>query len=688
MAVLTTIELLSLDPAAIVEGADEFSADELHTLIRRANREYWQEQRPSMPDVLYDQLTERLRFLEPDAPILREIGGSVPAKPPVIAEMISEQHPASRFGAPVPHRHPMRSLGKCYDDETLAKWASEFEGEIIAMPKMDGVALSIHYDARGELRVAATRGDGRVGEDVTKNILGVEDIPHRLGDPGEALEIRGEVYMRLSTFAQFASEYANPRNLTAGTLKQKDGDPERCKLLSFFAYDLLGPLMEDERAKFNRLAKLGFQHEGHAIEFVTAGDLAANFKRFGEKRAELDYEIDGVVYRTSLQREQVRLGETAHHPKWALAYKFQGESGNTVLDDVLWSVSRTGTITPVALLTPINLSGASIGRASLHNLSRFHELQLSRDCTVEVTRRGGVIPMVERVVKRVEDAPAFAVPSACPACGGAVVVRAEREAEFLMCEVPAQCQQARISSLEHFAKISDIQGFGPKVIEQCVERGLLREPADFFSLQHEQLRTLERLGDKSARNLVEAIAARARLELPTFLQALGVNHLGRQYAELLAERFVRIEDVLSASREALIELRGISDLVADSLLSGLEGLAAVIDNLRRHVEVVPYERPTEPTPTNPEHPLAGKNVLFTGTLTECDRKSAQAMVKTAGGVSARAVNAALDVLVVGTGRGAKSSKQKKAEVLIDEGASIQIISEVEFLAMANESSQG
>ena len=582
----------------------------------------------------------------------------------------------------------MRSLEKCYDDDTLNKWSSEFEGEVLAMPKMDGVALSLRYDTHGKLTVGATRGDGRVGEDVTKNILRIQDIPHQIGDAGEATEVRGEVYMRLSTFEQFASEYANPRNLTAGTLKQKDGDPGRCELLSFFAYDLIGPPLIDERAKFERLAALGFRHEGHAVEFVAAEALPANFADFGRRRASLDYEIDGVVYRASLRREQARLGETGHHPKWAIAYKFQGESGQTVLDDVLWSVSRTGTITPVALLTPITLSGASIGRASLHNLSRFHELQLSRDCTVEVTRRGGVIPMVERVVERLDAADPFAIPTSCPACGGDVIVRAEREAEFLMCALPSQCQQARISSLEHFAKVIDIQGFGPKVIEQCVERGLLREPADFYVLKHEQLRTLERLGDKSARNLIEAIAARVKLDLPTFLQALGINHLGRQYAELLAERFLRLEPVLAASREALIELRGVSDLVAESLRSGFDGLSATIDNLRAHVEVTAYEPPPDTAPTDPEHPLAGKSVLFTGTLTQCDRKSAQAKVATVGGVAARTVNGALDFLVVGAGRGAKSSKQAKAEDLNDKGAAIQIIGEVEFLAMVDARSRG
>lgn len=683
MAGLTEIELLGLDATAIAEGLESFSAEQLSTLIRRGNREYWREQRPSMPDPLYDLLVEQLRSLQPDAPVLEDLGEPAPSPRPASTEDRVTESPTARFGAPVKHQRAMRSLEKCYDDEALHKWSSEFEGEVLAMPKMDGVALSLHYDARGALMVGATRGDGRVGEDVTKNILRINDIPHQVADSGAAIEVRGEVYMRLSTFEQFAEEYANPRNLTAGTLKQKDGDPERCALLSFFAYDLIGPTLLDERAKFERLLALGFRHEGHAIEFVEAGQLAENFAAFGERRASLDYEIDGVVYRASLQREQARLGETAHHPKWAIAYKFQGESGQTVLDDVVWSVSRTGTITPVALLTPITLSGASIGRASLHNLSRFNELILSRDCSVEVTRRGGVIPMVERVVKQVDGAAPFTVPTSCPACGGDVVVRSEREAEFLMCALPSQCQQARISSLEHFAKVTDIQGFGPKVIEQCVERALLGEPADFFTLKHEQLRTLERLGDKSAHNLVEAIAAREQLDLPTFLQALGINHLGRQYAELLAERFLQLDAVLTASRDSLISLHGVSDLVADALLAGFQACSATIENLRRHVQIKAYEPPPDGPPADPSHPLAGKSVLFTGTLTECDRKTAQVKVTGVGGVAARAVNSTLDFLVVGAGRGAKSSKQKKAEALIEKGASIQIIGELDFLAMVD-----
>ena len=676
----TPLELLAMDASAVAAALDELDAASLETLIRRANREYWDEQRPTMPDPLYDQLVEALRAQDPDAGVLRELGERRPEGPVTPADQLDRVAPERRFGAAVEHLRPMLSLDKCYDDAQLAKWAGEFTGEVLAMPKLDGVALSLRYDAAGALQVAATRGDGRVGEDVTKNILLISDIPHTLPDVQRPLEVRGEVFMRLSAFARFAETYKNPRNLTAGTLKQKDGDVERCRHLSFFAYDLLGDDADDETVKFDRLRQLGFSHPEGAVEILSSDALAENFRGFGSRRPELDYEIDGVVYRASARAEQRRLGETAHHPRWSIAYKFQGDSGETRLEDVGWSVSRTGTITPVALLEPISLSGAMIGRSSLHNLSRFHALNLAVGCTVEVTRRGGVIPMVERVLGRPEPAEPFAVPEACPACEGPVVVRREREADFLQCEKFESCQQAKISSLEHFAKVADIQGFGPKVIGQCFDREYLRVPADFYQLEHADLASLERMGTKSADNLLAAVAERTTLDLPTFLQALGIQHLGRQYAELLADRYETLDATLAATREELVALHGVSELVATALLEGLETRAEIIAGLQTHITVTAWRRPEAPSVLG-EHPLRGKSVLFTGTLEQCDRKSAQAMVTAVGGVAARSVTAALDVLVIGAGRGAKSSKQKKAEALVEKGASIELMGEAEFLAL-------
>jgi DNA ligase (NAD+) len=470
-------DLLALDVAAVQAGLPHFTADELEALIRRANVEYWDTHAPTLPDALYDQLVERLRRQRPDAAVLSVMGPSPASEPALAADEAVLLPPGQRFGAGVIHKRPMLSLDKCYTEADLHAWAAKFTGEIVVMPKMDGLACSLRYDRKGKLVLAATRGSGTEGEDITANVLEIKAIPGALSTASE-LEVRGELYMKLSEFARFKADHANPRNLAAGSIKQKDPSKSRAAHLSFFPYDVIGPDFADEREKFALLKTLGFAEIDH--EFVPREQLQAAYERFARARAGLDYEIDGVVYRTSSVKEQGRLGLTGHHPRYAIAYKFQGDSGHTGLLDVLWSVSRTGVITPVAILEPVELSGAMIGRASLHNLNIFEALGLTQECRVEVTRRGGVIPNVERVIESGPHARPFALPSHCPACGSPVERKKKREGEFLFCSKPKQCVQARLGELEHFAKVVDIQGFGPKVIAAAVDAGLLTTPADYY----------------------------------------------------------------------------------------------------------------------------------------------------------------------------------------------------------------
>ena len=389
-------DLLALDAAAVQAGLPKFTADELEALIRRANVEYWDKHAATLPDALYDQLVERLRRQRPDAAVLQSMGPSPSSEPVLAADEAVLLPPGERFGAGVIHKRPMLSLDKCYSEADLQSWAAKFTGEIVVMPKMDGLACSLRYDRKGKLVLAATRGSGTEGEDITANALDIKAIPSHLKTTGE-LEIRGELYMKLSEFAHFKADYSNPRNLAAGSIKQKDRSKSRAAHLSFFPYDVIGPEFTDEREKFALLKTLGFAEIDH--EFVPREQLQAAYERFAKARPNLDYEIDGVVYRTSTIKEQARLGLTGHHPRYAIAYKFQGDSGVTTIEDILWSVSRTGVITPVALFTGIELSGAVIGRASLHNLNRFDELGITRGAKIEVTRRGGVIPNVERVIE-------------------------------------------------------------------------------------------------------------------------------------------------------------------------------------------------------------------------------------------------------------------------------------------------
>ncbi len=667
--------LLAMDAAAVQAGLPRFNAAELEALIRRANVEYWDRAAPTLPDALYDQLVERLKRQAPDAAVLSAMGPSAPGEPALAADEAVLLAPEARFGAGVIHKRPMLSLDKCYNEVDLQAWATKFTGEILVMPKMDGVACSLRYDRKGKLVLAATRGSGIEGEDITANALEIKAIPDQLATAGAELEIRGELYMKLSEFARYKDDFANPRNLTAGSIKQKDRSKSRAAHLSFFPYDIIGPDFADEREKFAKLVALGFAEIDH--EFVPREQLQAAYERFARARPGLDYEIDGVVYRTSSLREQARLGLTGHHPRYAIAYKFQGDSGVTELLDVLWSVSRTGLITPVALLEPVELSGAMIGRASLHNLNIFEALGLSHGCRVEVTRRGGVIPNVERVIEAGPHARAFELPTHCPACGSPAARNKKREGEFLWCSQPKQCVQARLGELEHFAKVVDIQGFGPKVIAAAVDAGLLSTPADYYTLRATDLGELERLGEKSAQNLIDQIEAHRELPLAVFLQALGVEHLGKQNAQLLAGEFETLQRIVGLGRADLMAIRGIKDAIADAIVDGIKARAELIDALLKHVEVARGEKPERPA----GGALTGKSFVFTGTLEGFTREQAQARVQELGGECPSGVNKALGYLVVGAGKGAKSSKQKKAEELIAAGAPLKVLSEAEFLEL-------
>lgn len=657
----------------------QYDRDALVELVRTANAEYWDENAASLPDTLYDRLVERLRDLDPDAEILQALGPAQPSGPVVDADDAVLLPPAERFGTAVRHARKMLSLDKAYSAAEVSSWAEKFEGEMIVMPKLDGIACSIRYGADGRLQLAATRGSGSEGEDITANVLQIESLPHTLPDGAGPLEVRGEIYMRLSVFQRFSEEFSNPRNLAAGAVRNKDPNKAKRFGLSFGAYDLIEAGLASERDKVARMAVLGLPAVDH--HFVDREGIAEIFERFAQARPGLDYEIDGIVYRASRLDEQTRLGETGHHPRYAIAFKFQGDSGETTLLDVDWGVSRTGTITPMAILEPIELSGAMISRAGLHNLTRFAALGLTRGATLEVTRRGGVIPYVERVVTAGPGGETFAVPTHCPACGAPTEVRQKRDGEFLQCSKPQQCIVARLRELEHFAKVVDMQGFGPKIVNAAVDAGLLTTAADFYRLRRDDLAKLERLAEKSAQNLVDQVEAHREIPLAVFLEALGVDHLGPQNALLLANNFLSLARVRTLDRDTLMEVKGIKEAIADALIDGLAERTALIDELLTHVTVPDAEPPPAPPEGEDAGALAGQSFVFTGTLEGFDRKTAQKRVQALGGETPSGVSKSLGVLVIGAGKTAKkSSKQKKAEKLVSEGASIEIIDEAEFVA--------
>lgn len=669
----TQIEVLAMDP------------DHLEAEVARHDRLYHELGEPEIPDTLYDVMVERLRQLRPSSPILRRVGGQEPEE----ADAQTTGDPERlEVGDKVRHSVPMLSLEKCYSEQELHRFFERIEDDAVATPKVDGVALMVRYDTDGRLALGATRGDGRVGEVITENVRRVGGIPEQV--PVGGIEVRGEAYLPLSTFRdRFAEQFANPRNLTAGSLKQKDPDRTAAVGLRFIAYDLLGTDAPTEEAKARQLRDMGFTPADGVR--CTADEGQRVFERLSDERPALDYETDGVVFKANTVARHAVLGTTAHHPRWAIAYKYQGESGLTRLADVEWSPSRTGAINPVAIVDPVSLSGVTVQRISLHNLGIMERLAgqavaigdnpdhpLSAGARLLVTRRGGVIPHVEELLEPGHEN--LHVPAACPSCHAAT----RRQEDILLADHEDDCATTAQRRLRHFADVIDAEGFGPRLLEQLHDRQLATEPVDLYRLNRADLISLERMGARSAENLLNAIEARRALPLDTFLAALGNPGLGRTLARTLARQFRTLEAVRTASHEALIAVDGIADTLATSLREGLESLAPTIDALLSEVTVHPVDdEDTAP----PDGPLDGLSFLFTGTLESLKRADAQARVRALGGGTPSTVTRDLSYLVIGDTDlarfegGWRSSKLRKAELLQKQGQGPQIIGETRFLEL-------
>jgi DNA ligase (NAD+) len=642
-----------LDPASLDVPA-------LEALIRHHNHLYWDRHAPEISDVDYDRLVRRLKELAPSSPVLDELGPS--------------GAPQDRYGAPVRHKRPMLSLDKCYGDDELREWTATFTGDVVVSPKFDGLACSLWFNEQGELYLGATRGDGIEGDDITANVRTVTDIPLKIDLGPREIEVRGEVFMKLSVFEGFKEKFANPRNLTAGAIKQKD--PKKCAAyrLSFAAYDLLGTDARTEQEKLDLLHRVGFQTYERKV--VPREKAVETYREFAEKRPSFDFEIDGVVLKVDRITEQERLGLTAHHPRYAIAYKFQGDSGTTKLRSIEWSVARTGAITPVALIDPVVLSGALVSRASLHHPGYITKLGLSRDAEVLVTRRGGVIPNVEHVIKPGSEP--FALPTACPSCGGEV----RPKDDFLFCANPLRCRAALLGQLAHFVSVTDIQGFGDRMLGELYDRGLVRGPADLFKLQVGDLLPIERVGEKLATKLVNEVAARRTLPLDTFLRSLGVDELGKHVSKILASEYRTLDAVLALSAEELAAIHTIGDVIARSVTEGLKAVRPLIDELLHYITIAPPDERQEAAQAQGTGPLAGESFVFTGKMARLERKAAQQKVLALGGSIPDAVSKTTTYLVVGDDKpdGKKSTKEKSADKLVAAGAPLKIISESEFLA--------
>lgn len=623
------------------------SVKELEAEVRKHNRLYFVEHKPVISDYEFDRLVEELKKKKPDSKIL--------------TELISDITPAA---AKVTHEIPMLSLDKCYDEKTIRDWGAKFDGDVVASPKIDGCAVSIKYGSDGKIERAATRGDGIEGEDVTANIHYIKDIPKHIGIKN--VEVRGEVYMPLSVFERYKEEFANPRNLAAGAIKQKDPRKTGQYELSFLGYDLLGAKLKTETEKRNGLEKEKFP----VVEWkkISKDRMQESFEHYFTKRDTYDFETDGVVFKADVVSEQDRLGSTAHHPRFAIAYKYQGESGTTKLKDVEWSVARTGVITPVAVVEPVMLSGVTVTRASLHNVGIMKKLGVTMGAKVLMMRRGGVIPNVEQVVKA-GDKPVV-IPKRCPSCGG----RTELREDFLYCTNPSSCVKSKIAELEHYVKEVGIDGFGVKLITQLYANGIVTDPAEFYTLTIDDLLQLERMGETLATKLIKNIKDKSELSLEVFLRSLGIREVGKHVSKILSE-YKDIKKVMVLKEEELSSIHTIGEVIAHEVVAGLKNKKVLIDKLLKYVKIKKVE-----VKAKGKGPLAGKKVLFTGALVTMERKQAQEIVEEKGGEAAAGVSKELDYLVVGEGGGA-GSKLDKTKKIIAEGGKTKILSEKEFLKL-------
>lgn len=654
----------------------DLSVAKLEELVKHHNHLYWDLNAPELPDTDYDRLILRLKELSPTSQVLNELGPS-------------QDDGAERFGNPVTHERPMLSLDKCYHDDDLREWVKTFEGDIVVSPKFDGIAGSLHFDEQGRLTLASTRGNGVQGDDITMNVRAMDSLPRQLKvAPGRKIEVRGELYMPLSVFATFKDKFANPRNLAAGAIKQKDSKKSAAYKIAFAAYDLVGYELTTEREKYEMLEKLGFSPIFKM--FVKRDEVVDAYRTFAEKRPTLDYEIDGVVFKADLLREHVRLGNTSHHPRCAIAYKFQGDTGTSILRDIEWSVARTGVITPVALVDPVMLSGAMVGRASLHHAGFIKKLGVTKGAEVQMVRRGGVIPNLEKVVKAGTEA--IDLPTKCPSCSSDV----RADGDFIFCSTPDQCRSAVMGQVLHFVSVIDVDGFGDRIVAELYDRKLVRSPADLYTLKVEDLLPIERVGEKLAKKLVAAMAAKKTLPLGLFLRSLGVDELGKHVSKILVDKFGTLEKVLELKPEDLSAIHSIGETIAKTVVDGLKLAKPRIDALLVHVTLeegaagaaVGGAASTAVATAGAAStgPFVGKSFVFTGKMATLDRNTAQARVRSLGGDTPDSVNKTITHLVVGDDKSdtSKSSKEKTADKLIAGGAPIKIISETDFLAMVAE----
>ena len=675
--------MAEMDLFADERAADLAEAEKLRREIRHNEYLYYVLDAPEITDAEYDRMMVRLRELEARYP------DSIPADSPT--QRVGGR--ASSQFTEVRHLEPLLSLGNVFSAEELRAFDERVRSglpagskvEYVMEPKIDGLACSLIYE-NGKLVRAATRGDGVVGENVTANVRTIRSIPLTLKVPeGEAvpelLDVRGEVYMPRQAFMRLneqraergESEFANPRNAAAGSLRQLDPQVTASRSLSFFAYYLVGEGAQPKHSEsLALLARYGFKVSENYKVVENIDEAIKYIGDFNELRQGLSYDTDGAVIKVNDVYQQRILGATGKDPRWATAYKYPPEQAETTLEDIDWRIGRTGVLTPTAVLTPVKLSGSVISRATLHNEDFIRTKDIRIGDRVIINKAGEIIPEVLRVVveKRTGDEKEVEIPSVCPECGWRVERQGEEAA--IRCTNP-HCPALGREGLIHFVSrdAMNIDGCGPSVINALLDAGLVRDAADLYSLRKEDLLKLERMGEKSADNLLAALAESKKNELDKLLFALGIRHVGAKVARILATEFGSMEKLQQAQPEELAQIRDIGDKIAESAVTWLN-VPANIDLVER-LAAAGLTMTFTPPASQEDNPFFGKTLVFTGTMPTLGRAEAKTMAQDVGAKVSGSVSKKTDYVIAGAEAG---SKLEKAQQL-----GVTVIDEAEFLRM-------
>ncbi len=658
-------------------------AEKLRGEIDHHNYRYYVHDDPAISDAEYDALMRELQRIEeawpdlltPDSPTQR-VGAA----------------PASQFRE-VAHSLPMLSLDNAFEEQDLLDFdrrirerlALNGDVDYVGEPKLDGLSVSLRYE-NGVLVQAGTRGDGRVGEDITANMRTVRSVPLRLRGKRvpRRLDVRGEVVIRRRDFEQLnrqrleagAKLFANPRNAAAGSLRQLDSRETAKRPLTFFTFGV-GECSESLGGRhagvLERLAEWGFRVNDEIDRLSGVDACLAYYGRLVSRRDALDYEIDGVVFKVDDLDAREALGFTARAPRWAIAYKLPAREATTRVRGIIPSVGRTGVITPVADLEPVEVGGVIVSRATLHNMDELRRKDVRPGDRVMVRRAGDVIPEITGVDvdARPADSRPWEMPAACPVCGSEVL-RLEDEVDH-RCQGGLVCSAQRIGAILHFAsrRALDIDGLGEKIVEQLVERQLVETPADLFSLEHAVLAGLERMGDKSADNLIAALDKARQTTLPRFLYALGIQHVGEVTAQRLAEHFGDLDPILQAGEDELVQVPDVGPVVAQAIAHFVaephnQGVIRALRDAGVRWPVVEVRRE--------QAALSGKTFVLTGTLETMTRDEARERIEAVGGKVTGSVSRKTDYVVAGEGAGSKLDKARSLDVpVLDEQALVALL---------------